>query len=179
MPKTVISDTTASDAPRFRYIGSDLEWSWTAPVEHDRRIVTDNGDLILQLQDLWDLDAIRDLESLDDLEEGCSFGEFIDENVLQRWAEGWHFNLGDINIVDALFKLVFAFLVPSIEDLSDNKLIRDVRRARRRKLDPKTLPAYTLRVDGATLRLLLIDLYDGPFDDDESFKGAVLLRVSM
>lgn len=175
---TIISNTTATDAPRFRYIGRDFQASWTAPVEHDARIVTSNGDLILQLQDLWDIDAIRNLDDPSDLEPGCSFGEFADEQVLARWADGWSFSLGAINEFDALFHLVFIFLVPSIEELPNN-LYKDVMQVRKGKRRPETLPSYTLRVDGAAVRHLLVETYDGPFDSEESLMGAMMLRSAL
>ena len=156
MSNIIISNTTATDAPRFRYIGRDFQASWTAPVEHDARVVTSNGDLILQLQDLWDIDAICSLEDVSDLEPDSSLGEFSDEQVLERWAEGWGFNLGDIDEFDALFKLVFAFLVPSIEELP-NSLYKDVQQVRKGKRRPETLPSYTLRIDGAAVRHFLVE----------------------
>lgn len=176
---TSISTTTAVDAARFRYLGRDFETSWTAPVTHDARVVQDCGDLVLQLQDLWDIEAIRDLDDVSDLEPGCSFGEFLDEDVLQRWAMGWSFNLRDINAVNALFKLVFELLLPSIEELPGGRLFKDVQQVRRGKRRPETLPPYTLRVAGSLVRYFLIDVYDGPFTDDDAFKGAALLRTSL
>jgi hypothetical protein len=178
MTNIIISNTTATDAPRFRYIGRDFQASWTAPVEHDARIVASNGDLILQLQDLWDIDAIGALEEDSDIEPDSSFGEFSDEHVLERWAEGWGFNLGDINEFDALFNFVFAFLVPSIEELP-NSLYKDVLQVRNGKRRPETLPSYTLRIDGAAVRHFLVDTYDGPFDSDDSLKGAIMLRSAL
>lgn len=178
MTNIIISNTTATDAPRFRYIDRDFQASWTAPVEHDARIVTSNGDLILQLQDLWDIDAIRALGDVSDVEPGSSFGEFSDEQVLQRWAEGWGFNLGDINEFDALFSLVFAFLLPTIEELP-NTLYKDVKQVRKGKRRPETLPSYTLRVDGSAVRHFLVDTYDGPFDNDDSLLGAMMLRSAL
>lgn len=178
MTNIIISNTTATDAPRFRYIDRNFQASWTAPVEHDARIVTSNGDLVLQLQDLWDIDALRALSDASDVEPGSSLGEFTDERVLQRWAEGWGFNLGDINELDALLNLVFGFLVPTIEELP-NKLYKDVQQVRKGKRRPETLPSYTLRVDGSAVRHFLVETYDGPFDSDDSLRGAMMLRSAL
>jgi hypothetical protein len=49
----------------------------------------------------------------------------------------------------------------------------------RQQRRPGTLPFYTLRVDGTVVRHLLVDLFDGPFPDDEAYRGAMLLRTSL
>ncbi|NYF17009.1 hypothetical protein HDC37_001837 [Microbacterium sp. AK009] len=179
MKNITLSNTTATDATRFRYLDHNFEASWTAPIHHNARIVEANGDLILQLQDLWDIDAISALTDVADLEPGCSFGEFLDEDVLQRWAEGWSFNLGDINAVDALWHLVFTFLVPTIEELPNGRLYRDIQQVRNGKRRPETLPSYTLRIHGAAVRYLLVETYDGPFTDDTSRNSAIMRRVAI
>ncbi|MBM7827703.1 hypothetical protein [Microbacterium aurum] len=176
---TSISTTTAVDAARFRRFGRDFETSWTDPVQHNARIVEDSGDLILQLQDLWDIEAIRNLVDVSRLAPGCSFGEFLDTCVLQRWGEGWSFNLGGINAVDALFKLTFEILLPSIEELPGSRLFNDLEQVRRGGRRPESLPPYTLRVDGSLVRYFLIDIYDGPFSSDGARLGAALLRTKL
>lgn len=177
MTNTVTIEPTTTSAARFRYIGRDFELSWAPAVPHEERVVRDNGDLILELQDLWDLDAIRNSPDLSWVTPGCSFGEFIDVGALDTWADGWSFDLGDINPFDALFQLIFEFLLPSIKELPDQgRLHRDVQAVRSGKRDPKSLPAYTLQVNGAVVRHFLVDKFDGPFRSDAELVAAIQRR---
>lgn len=164
---------TAPDGTHFRYLDIDFETSWTPAVEHYRRIVTDTGDLILTLQDFWDIEALRTAE----LVPGCSFGAFLDDEVLERWADGWSFSITDLNPVDALDKLVHACVLPTIAELPDKTLHQMVSEARDGARDPDTVPAYTLCVDGRAIRLVLVDLYDGPFTSLRALSHAIQRRT--
>ena len=168
---------TATAGTRFRYLDREFETAWTPAIEHDGRIVRDSGDLILTLQDLWDIEAIRGVRDVSKFTPGCSFGEFIDEDTLERWADGWSFFIEDLNTFNALYRLVYAFVLPTIAELPDKTLHRMVQESLNGQRNPSTVPAYTLRVDGSVIRHFLVDNYDGPFTSGSALKRAMLRRT--
>lgn len=172
MKNTATLRPGTTSARRFRYIGRDFQATWVPAAAHDRRIVQANGDLVLELCDLWDLEAIRAIDDVDGLVPGCSFGEFLDEEVLERWADGWSFSLEGINTVEALMNLVYAFLLPAIKDLPNSSLHRAVQQARNGDRARNSLPQFTLQLDGGVVRYFLLDIFDGPFAADEDFMAA-------
>lgn len=155
----------AVPAPSLGWLGEPLH-RWASKVDHEPATLSPS----------WRERLARETAAAESA--GSSFGEFSDEQVLERWAEGWGFNLGDINEFDALFSLVFAFLMPTIEELP-NSLYKDVQQVRKGKRRPETLPYFTLRIDGAAVRHFLIETYDGPFDSEDSLLGAIMLRSAL
>lgn len=176
-PLIAASTNTTTAVGRFRYLDRQFEAKWVPSVEHDRRIVQQTGDLILTLQDLWDIEAVRNIRDFGDLVPGCSFGEFLDEDVLERWAEGWRFSLDGIASVEALHKLVYAFVLPTIAELPDRKLHKTVQKALRSGRGQEAVPTYVLQVDGAAVRHFLVDVFDGPFTSDRDLNRAMIGRT--
>ncbi len=149
---------TVRPASFVRYLDADFTFSWI-PLENDDRRLLPNGDLLLKLDDLWTLEDLLSLDGVADLTPGCSFGAFIDDRVLERWAAHTGFRLGNINSFSVLYTMVHALLLPSIDEDVDSPRRTAIAAARADATRRSTLPDYTVQVDSAVLCLLLADMF--------------------
>ncbi|MDR7188122.1 hypothetical protein J2Y46_000938 [Microbacterium sp. BE35] len=143
---------------RIRRIHFDATASWEDDVVHDRRIVPNCGDIILNIGDGGDL---RDPQA---------------QGLLERWAEGWRFSLRGIDEEAAMRKFMLGIVFPALGELSDEERDGLPRRIVVVEGVTRVLPDFTVRVDGALVRLFLADAYDGPFPSLPQRLAAVAQR---
>lgn len=159
----------------IRYIDRYAQFTWSANDHVDR--ITDEGDIVLSLRDIWDITRLLNVDPYA-LEPHSSLGEFIDLDVLERWAEGWSFNLDGINPFEALWRLTRAFVIPTLEEDNDQTLTEALHLAKAGTAERDEVPDYLVRVDGRLVRLFLVDSFDGPFEEDGEQREALLRRVT-
>lgn len=140
-------------------LGSDFMTYPAKSLAHDRR-VTPDGDIVFDIRDLWDFQHVMTFDLLT-LEPGTSFGEFLDEEVLDRWAVANRFPLDYINPVDVLYRSIHALILPTIAESRHARVKQGARKAMARQGTRDSLPLYQLRVDRRAFRKFLIDMY-GP-----------------
>lgn len=102
--------------------------------------------------------------------------------MLERWAQGWKFDLRGLSTPDALRKVLAGFVFPTIFEVAPEyaDAIEPLRDADipRSRLEGQLgeLLDFSVRVNGRVIRHFLCDVYAGPFEDDEQLLGAILLR---
>lgn len=148
------------------HIHRDTTVDWDELDDPDQRLLEHCGDIVLDLLDVWDPTQF-----------------FIDQ-VLERWADGWGFSLAGIAVPDAVHKMHVALVFPTIADLVPD-FAEAVDQVRGIAVDDDDLDGplgdmldFPVRVNGALLREFLCDVFDGPFADDQTKLGALLLRTA-
>lgn len=146
------------------HIHRDASIGWDTVVSLDERLLEDSGDIILNLRDAW------------------NSSQFHEDHIIERWAEGWGFSLGDITADSAVHSMLSAFVFPALDELVPEfaEAVAPLRGAEIADADLdgrlRDVLDFPVRVNGGLLRQFLCDVFDGPFSDDEELLGAILLR---
>lgn len=146
------------------HIHRDATITWDEVADPDQRLLEECGDVILNLLDVWDP------------------SQFLIDNILERWADGWNFSLAGIAVLDAVTKMHATFVFPTTTDLVP-EYAEAVEALRGAELNDEQLDGelgdllnFPVRVNGALLRVFLCDIFDGPFWDEEANVGAIMLH---
>lgn len=134
-------------------VSTDGECAWKRyGGEHDGR-VTHEGDLVLDLHDLDGYEA------------------FLEEDVLAEWAEAVDFNLDGIDPLTAYYALATNVLRPYFEDLMEEHAFSSPADALATGED------FRISVNRDYIVSLLVDIFDGPFDEEVDFFTSIAIRL--
>lgn len=133
-------------------LSSNGERAWTPYLGDSVCRVTDEGDVVLDLHDLEDQKA------------------FLDDGVLTSWAEALGFNIDGIDPLVTYYALESNVLRPYFEDLAEDNPFNSPSDALATGED------FRISVNRDFIVSLLVDIFDGPFDDTADFFNAVTIR---
>ena len=120
--------------------------------------LTDNGDLILDIRDLF------------------SRHGFWNGDILRFWARVHSFDLNEWNDTEMYWRTFEWTLFPAIAELDGGEHLLKAFQKTMVGGPVPPLPEFRILVNGRTLMSRLVLTMDGPFDSDEDLDAAVRIR---
>lgn len=149
------SDTFIHQAPVSALLTDTL---WLRHDEHDVTHITDDGDLVLDIRDLF-----------------SSHG-FWNQDILRFWAMVHSFDLDGWNDTEMYWRAFEWTLFPAIDELDGGPQLLEAFQEMMVGGPVPPLPEFRILVNGRTLMSRLVLTMDGPFDSDEDLDAAVRVR---
>lgn len=149
------SDTFIHEAP-VSALPADILWH--PHVEPDVTHLTGDGDLVLDIRDLF------------------SRHGFWNRDILRFWARVHSFDLNGWNDTEMYWRTFEWTLFPAITELDNGEELLEAFQAVMVGGKVPALPELRILVNGRTLMSRLVDTMDGPFDSDEDLDAAVRIR---